>query len=101
MNNMNILKPNLVQNSHLLLEQTVHPQSEISEEKILFAIILVFLRNLLRVTLSRDKVSLAAHATYGQCEQLGLSKEQIKDILDSVLETGEVLRQSNPLSGMF
>lgn len=83
------------------LELVVRHQLGTPDEQRLFVALLVFLRNLLRNTPSRDKVKLAEYATYTQCEQLGLSREQIGDILAPILETGEILRRGHSLSGMF
>ena len=101
MNDTILSRLNPEQNSLLPLIPDVRHQSETLDEKTAFAIVLIFLRNLLRDTLSRDKVKIAEYSTRRQCEDLGLSKEQVEDALERILETGELLRQSHPLSGMF
>lgn len=101
MTDTTISESNLGQTYRQPLELDALLQSGIADEQKLFAIVLIFLRNLLYNTLSSDKMTLAQLATYDQCETLGLSKEQVDYVLQQILETGTLLRQSNILSGMF
>lgn len=62
---------------------------------------LILLRNLMKQTMSSDKIALACHASMSQAESIGLDREEFTQNLMFLVSEWDKVASTNPMRCLF